>query len=144
LKIVRTSLVAVALALAATQVGFATAAKAPAKTPDHIRVTIWPNLAITFYPNTFKRGTWDVVVNNRTRYRHQFSVAGITWDYIPAHKAAAAKKVKFKFKATYTATLPDCGYPGSAEVPGATPAAQARASCGLRPEPGPVGQVKVT
>ena len=144
MKIVRTCLVALGLVLAATQVGSAVAAKAPAKKPDHVRVTIWPNLAITFYPNTFPHGTWDVVVNNRTGFKHQFTIAGVRWDYIAAHKSAAAKKVKFKFKATYTATLPDCGYPGTAEVPGDTAAAQQKASCGLRPEPGPVGQVKVT
>ena len=140
MKIVRTSLVALMLAIAATQVGSATAAKKP----DHIRVTIWPNLRITFYPNTFPRGTWDVVVNNRTPNKHQFTIAGVTWDFIPAHKTTAAKPVKFKYKATYTATLPDCGYPGYAEIPGQSAKDAARAACGLQPEPGPVGQVKVT
>jgi len=139
LKIVRTSLVALILALAATQVGTA----ATPKKPTRIKATIWPNLVITFSPKTFPRGTWEVSVKNRTPNRHQFTIAGVNWDFIPANQTAS-KKVKFKFKATYTATLPDCGYPGSAEVPGDSAMDAAKAACGLRPEPGPVGEVKVT
>ena len=124
MKLVSASLVAAVVALAATQ--FA----APATTAGVVvRTTIWPNLDITFSPKTFKRGTIVFKVKNRAAQPHKFSINGVVSASI-SPRSVASVTVTFKRKATYTATLADCGYPTQC--------------IGGNPDYGPSGSVKVT
>jgi hypothetical protein len=103
LKFVLTSLVLVALAFASTQ------AASPATAPVVVKATIWPNLVITFSPNTFKHGTVVIKVKNGALRAHRLSINGVTTKSIEPHTIVSAT-VTFTRRATYTATLADCGY----------------------------------
>jgi hypothetical protein len=104
-KLVSTSLVVVALALASTQV----ATPSPAAAPTVVHATIWPNLIITFSPATFKKGTVVIKVKNRATKAHLFSINGVTSGKIQPHTTVPVT-VTFKRAAGYTASLADCGY----------------------------------
>jgi hypothetical protein len=122
-KFISTSLVAFALALAATQVAM------PATTRLVVHATIWPNLDITFSPKAFRHGSVVMEVKNRSSQAHQFSINGVTSPQIRPHGIVAVT-VTFKRRATYTATLADCGYPF--------------VCAGANPDLHPMGNVKVT
>ena len=100
------SLATGALMVASTQA----AAPSPVAAPQIVRATIWPNLVITFSPNTFKRGTVALKVRNRAPQTHQFAINGVTSPGIRPN-ATVMLTVTFKRRAVYSATLPDCGYP---------------------------------
>ena len=119
------SLAAGALMVASTQA----AAPSPVAAPQIVRATIWPNLVITFSPNTFKRGTVALKVRNRTTQAHSFAINGVTSSSIRPN-ATAVVTVTFKRRAVYSATLADCGYPTMC-IEG-------------KPGVGPSGNVKVT
>jgi hypothetical protein len=126
-KFIATSLVAVILTLASTQVA---AASTPAKAGLVVKATIWPNLIVTFSPKTFKHGKVVLKVKNRSPQAHQFSINGLTTKVGP--HAIVAVPVTFKRRATYAATLTDCGYPVNG------------ACTGQNPDITPGGIVKVT
>ena len=123
MKLVVTSLVAGALMLVSTQV----ATPSPATAGLVVHATIWPNLDITFSPKTIKHGAVVIKVKNRTSQAHKFSINGVTSANISPH-AVVAMKVTFKRRATYTATLADCGYPSDC--------------VGGNPDTGPVGNAR--
>ena len=125
MKFISTSLVAVALTLASTQV----AAASPAKAQLVVRATIWSNLDITFRPAAFKHGTVVIQVKNRSPQTHKFAINGVTSKDVKP-RGVVAVTVTFKRKGTYVATLADCGYPSMC--------------VGGNPDTGPVGNVKVT
>ena len=125
MKFVSTSLVAGVLMLASTQV----AAPSSATAREVVRATIWPNLVITFSPKTFKHGTVVIKVHNRTSQTHQFSLNGVVSKRIAPYGAGVVT-VTLPRRATYTATLADCGYPSFC--------------VGGNPATGPTGDVKVT
>lgn len=124
MKFVSTSLVALVLTSASTQV----ATPSPARLV--VKATIWPNLVITFSPKKFKHGTVVIKVKNRSSDPHQFTINGVTSAIIRPN-ALVAVTVGFKRPATYTATLPDCGYPSTCV--GKNPS-----------DASPIGNVKVT
>jgi len=94
-----------------------------------VRVTILPNLNLTFAPSTVKRGTVVFQVTNHSGAAHEFSIDGVTSSTIGPHKTASVK-VTFKRAARYTATLADCGYLSMC--------------AGDNPDLGPTGLLKVT
>jgi hypothetical protein len=124
-KFISTSLVAVVLTLASTQV----ATPSPATARLVVRAAIWPNLDITFSPKAFKHGTVVIKVKNRSSQTHKFTINGVTSANIRP-RAVVAMTVTFKRRGTYQATLADCGYPSMC--------------VGGNPDTGPVGGVKVT
>jgi hypothetical protein len=74
-----------------------------------VKVTILPNLNMTFAPKTFKRGKVVFEVTNRSAAAHWFSINGLTSAAIgPGRTRSLA--VTFKRAAMYEATLADCGY----------------------------------
>lgn len=128
LKFVSTSLVLVAFMLV---VGCGAQALTPSRAnAPVVKVTIQPNLLITFSPKEFKHGTVVLKVNNRTDNAHPFTINGVTTKSIKPHTIMAVT-VTFKRPSIYAASLPDCGYLSLCE--GAA-----------RPEVGAIGQVKVT
>ena len=122
MKLVSAGFAAVVLALAATGVAAPSA-------PKVVNVTILPNLNLTFSPATFKRGTVLFRVTNRAPAAHKFSVNGVTTHFIRPHRTTSIT-LAFKRAATYTATLPDCGY--------------LSLCAGGNPDLGPIGSFKVT
>jgi hypothetical protein len=89
--------------------------------PVTVRAVIWPNLAITVAPDSFKAGRVTIIVKNRDRVPHQFAINGTTWPKIKPNKSAAMT-VTFKKPSVYGMTLPDY-YPGQGNryvVPGAS------------------------
>src|SRR5258708_3631201 len=101
----------------------------PATTQVVVRATIWPNLDLIFSPKAFKHGTVVIKVKNRSSQTHRFTINGVTSANIGPHTVKAIT-VTFKRRGTYSATLPDCGYPPTC--------------VGGNPDTGPVGYVKVT
>jgi hypothetical protein len=94
-----------------------------------VKVTILPNLNMTFAPKTFKHGKVVFEVTNRSAAAHWFSINGVTSAAIgPGRTRSVA--VTFKRAAIYAATLADCGY--------------LSLCTGDNPDTGPIGSVSVS
>jgi hypothetical protein len=104
------------------------ATPSPTSAPAIVRVTISPDLLITFSPKTFKRGTIVFKITNRNNRAHSFMINGVTTKVINPNATLSAR-VTFKQPSIYTAALPDCGY---------------LSRCPERPDTGAIGSVKVT
>ena len=89
-----------------TLVGSATAAPT-ATAPTVVRVTIWPNLAITLAPKTFKHGTVLFKIKNRDSIRHEFLINGVTSSFIKPHMGTGTMTVRFAKPNLYFYSLPD-------------------------------------
>jgi hypothetical protein len=94
-----------------------------------VRVTILPNLNMTFAPKTVKHGKVVFEVTNRSAAAHWFHINGVTSAAIgPGRTRSVA--VTFKRAAIYEATLADCGY--------------LSLCTGDNPDTGPVGSINVS
>ena len=126
MKLALSSLAVSVVVLASTLAATSSAATEPAV----VKATIWPNLIITFSPSKVKRGTVVFKIKNRATAAHEFSINGATTAKIKPH-GSSSLTVTFKRRATYSATLPDCGYPQPC-------------GAGSSTETAPTGNVKVT
>ncbi len=132
MRSVSISLASVAIVLAVVSVivwtNSASSKTSATNTPVVVKVTIRPNLLITFSPKAFHRGTVVLRVTNRNDRAHSFTINGVTTKTINPERTLLVT-VTFKRAAIYTAALPDCGY---------------LSMCPERPDQGAVGSVKVT
>jgi len=100
-----------------------------AKAAPVVKAVIQRNLNITFSPATFKHGLVAIRITNLSTQTHRFLIGGVASTWVSPHRTVTVK-VTFKKKATYLATLSDCGY--------------LSLCVGGNPDIGPTGYVKVT